>query len=121
LTTLLVTIDAYTYYSIEGAKKLDKLCTMLAITQDLKYILNTDSCDYYQFEKFNKQEILEIIEDLDETCWDCQYLLESAHSYVDGNMPECGHPDVPDKSGLPDLNNPPGWCPISEQVKEFRK
>ena len=48
----------------------------------------------------------------DATCWDCQYLLESISSYNDGCLPECGHTDAPDKSGIEDLNYPPEWCPL---------
>jgi len=51
-------------FDISGLKKLDYLCTVIALTQDFKHILNTDSCDYYQFEKFNKQDILDMIDDL---------------------------------------------------------
>lgn len=54
------------FYMIEGAKKLDSLCTVLALTHDLKHVVNTDSCDNYQFEKFNKQDMLNMIEDLTE-------------------------------------------------------
>lgn len=57
----------------------------------------------------------------DPTCWDCQYLLESAHSHDDEGMPECGHMDAPDESGIPDLNYIPKWCPISGQIKEFQE
>ena len=56
--------DKWDIFNIEGFKKLDQLCTGIAVTQDLKYILNTDSCDYYQFKKFNKQDILDMIDDL---------------------------------------------------------
>ena len=119
------------FYMIEGAKKLDSLCTVLALTHDLKYIFNTDSCDNYQSEKFSKQDMLDRTKDLleltdkmqeDATCWDCQYLLEleSAHSHISGNMPECGHLGAPDESGIPDLNHIPEWCPISGQTKEFK-
>jgi len=51
-------------FEINGIYKLESLCTVIAITQDLKYIVNTDSCDYYQFEKFNKKEILAMAEEL---------------------------------------------------------
>jgi len=51
---------------IEGFRKIDRMCTVLAITEDMKHILNTDSCDYYQSEKFDKTDILEMIEDLEE-------------------------------------------------------
>ena len=51
-------------FSIKGLEKLGNLCTVLAVTEDLKYVLNTDSCDYYQFEKFNKRDILVMAEDL---------------------------------------------------------
>jgi len=56
-------------FEIGGFKKLDQLCTMLALTQDLKHILNTDSCDNYQFKKFNKQDALDIIDDLKELAY----------------------------------------------------
>lgn len=58
--------DDINIYSLEEFRKLDDLCTVLALTQDLKHVLNTDSCDYYQFKKFNKQDILDMIEDLKE-------------------------------------------------------
>lgn len=49
-------------------------------------------------------------------CFDCEDFLESANSYTEGHLPECGHEDAPQISGIIDFNTTPDWCPLSNHI-----
>lgn len=50
-------------------------------------------------------------------CFECEYFLESANSYKDDNLPECGHENAPQISGITDFNTAPDWCPEMKDTK----